>query len=265
MTLPNAAPVRPNPNNQQNGLQHDFTILLSLLIGVPPPTGMVETKAGEFVVAAVAKAKDILEKYEAAKQVVKQAVVNPIKTVVAGTQAVTQAVAQGTVTAAKATVSGIQRAYSWLTGSFLELEDGTVLTSEMEITFEQLAAAIEKRNARIKNWDQVKGAAARAARAARHRSGRAGHNPQRDVLQPEADSVRFAEADAEADAEAKMQANMPVRSASGELIGPDAANPLFDVDRYIENGPFFMPGMLSNEAELAGAPSDLFDVFNDVK
>jgi len=259
MTLPAVPTPKANPNNQQNGLQHDFTILLSLLIGVPPPTGMVETKAGEFVVSAIAKCKSILEKLEQAKEAVKKAAV------ATGTAVVNtgKAVVNTGVKVAQATVNGLKATYNWLTGNFLEMSSSETIT--LAAVFEKLHAEIQLRNSKgtdgrtIKHWHEVNGAYAKAA--PRHRSGRAGHNSQ-SALQPEAtaDAARFAEADAEA----KMAANMPVRAASGELIGPDAANPLFDIDTYIENGPFFMPGMLSNEAEAAGVPEKIFDVFHDV-
>ncbi len=268
MKLPNAAAVRPNDNNQQNGLQHDFTILVSLLIGVPPPQGMPETKAGEFVISAVAKAKSILEKFQAAKDIVVNKVqqtgtqiVNGVRqtttTVVNGVKQVGTTVTQGAKQAAQATVNSIKSAYSWLTGGFIETAAAHGIHITEDMTLEELHAAIEARNAKIvKSWQDVKG----YAKAPHHRAGRAGHNTQ-GSLNP-SDDARFAEA--ETDAEAKVSANMPIRAANGELIGPNAANPLFDVETYIENGPFFMPGILSAEADDQGVPDKIFDVFHDV-
>jgi phospholipase C len=231
-TLVSPAVVKDNDNDKTNGLQRDFTRVMSAIIGVPAPEGMMETKAGQWIQKCVEKSQSLMD---SAKELV-----NSVKDKVSETK---DKVVDKVKDLSGKAQEKVKNWWDKLTGK------------NKFMLIEQWAEA-QRKASTIPSWSELQTRREALTAHSRTRKG-----PRSAVLEPAADHDLPRFATAEAEAEARVLANIPHLTAAGTLMGPDARDPLFDMDSYLQSGPYFMPGILSQVAEEEGmALDDVYDM-----
>jgi len=255
-TLPSPAKIRANSHNYMNGLQKEYMVVIGLLGGLPAPRGMTENVAGAFVVKAMKTIGEIMATVERAKNAIEKAKNEMTNLAEHAISKAGQAVAETATKAGQTIANTATNVEHAIASKWNHLLDRHKLLLEIH-------AKATAQGANVKSWHEVDGESTNAGkREGKGRSHQRG-SEQHSLHPTDSDVDAFFEAaaDLKLTEEMRLAANSPIRGADGDLIGPDASNPLFDVGTYIDNGPYFMPGILSGAVEEEGLSEHMFEVF----